>query len=169
MSTAWSDINNVFFDLIEEDAGFFHYYNATDEESYTLAVQRANSMLRDAAIRVSMECDSGTVFSDFYQDEESGEMYFTADLNQSEIDLLANLQYEAYLKRDVAKLRVFSHQYTPSDLQVFSPANDRKTFMAMYEQIQEENKNRLDRYKSRDRMTGEVKAIDYSSYDTEEE
>lgn len=169
MSTAWSDINNVFFDLIEEDAGFFHYYNATDKESYALAVQRANSMLRDAAIRASLECDSGTLFSDFFCDEETEEMYFTADLTPSEIDLLANLQYEAYLKRDVAKLRVFSHQYTPSDLQVFSPSNDRKTFMAMYEQVKEENRVRLDRYKSRDRLTGEVRAINYSSYDTEEE
>lgn len=169
MATAWTDINSVFFDLIEEDPGFFNYYNATDEESYILAEQRANSMLRDAANRVAMECDSGTTFTDYYKDEETGEMYFTADLNASEIYLLANLQYEAYLRRDVAKLRAFQHQYTPSDLQVFSPANDRKTFMEMYKQIQEENKDRLDRYKSRDRLTGEVRGIDYSSYDTEEE
>ena len=52
MPTPWSDVNEVFFDLVEEDSGFFNYYNATDEESYELAVQRANSLLRDAAIRV---------------------------------------------------------------------------------------------------------------------
>ena len=87
---------------------------------------------------------------------------------QTEIDLLANLMYEGYLKRDVSKLRAFQHQYTPSDLQVFSPANDRKTFMAMYNTVVEENKVKLDRYMRKDRRTGQQKTIDYTSYETEE-
>lgn len=107
MPTPWSKVNEVFFDLVEEDSGFFHYYNATDEESYELAVQRANALLRDAAIRVSMECDCDIDFTDFYTDEETDEVYFEADLTAAEIDLLANLQYEGYLKRDVSKLRAF--------------------------------------------------------------
>lgn len=168
MPTPWSKVNEVFFDLVEEDSGFFQYYNATDEESYALAVQRANALLRDAAIRVQMECDCDIDFTDYYTDEETDENYFAEDLTPIEIDLLANLQYEGYLKRDVSKLRAFQHAYTPSDLQVFSPSNDRKTFMEMYEVICEENKTRLDRYRRKDRLTGEVKGIDYASYDEEE-
>lgn len=68
----------------------------------------------------------------------------------------------------MSKLRAFQHAYTPSDLQVFSPANDRKTFMEMYQIVCEENKTRLDRYRRKDRLTGEVKGIDYASYDEEE-
>ena len=169
MPTPWSSINDVFFDLAEEDSTFFRYYNATDEESYELAVERANALLRDAAIRVQRECNCDIDFTDYYVDEESGEYYFTEDLTPNEIDLLANLQYEGYLKRDVSKLRAFQHNYTPSDLQVFSPANDRTTFMDMYNQIREENKDRLDDYKRKDRLTGEVKGIDYSSYDEEDD
>ena len=168
MSTPFSAVTAVFFDLIEEDSTFFKYYNATDEESYRLAVQRAEALLRDAAVRVMMECECDINFTE-YQEDEDGNMQFVADLNAYETDLLANLMYEGYLKRDVSKLRAFSQQYTPTDLQAFSPANDRKTFMEMYSQICEENKVKLDRYKSKDRITGETKGIDYASYDTEEE
>ena len=120
-------------------------------------------MLRDAAIRIQMECDTDIDFTDTYTEGEGRKEkeYFTADL-------LANLMYEGYLKRDVSKLRAFQHQYTPSDLQVFSPANDRKTFMSMYNTVVEENKVKLDRYMRKDRRTGQQKTIDYTSYETEE-
>ncbi len=127
-------------------------------------------MLRDAAVRIQMECDTDIDFTDTYTEGEGRKEkeYFTADLNPAEIDLLANLMYEGYLKRDVSKLRAFQHQYTPSDLQVFSPANDRKTFMTMYNTVVEENKVKLDRYMRKDRRTGQQKTIDYTSYETEE-
>lgn len=170
MSTPCSKVYDVFFDLIEEDRDFFNYYEATDEESYMLALQRAQALLRDAAIRLNMECEADVDFTDTYTEGEGRkqEEYFTADLNATEIDLLANLMYEGYLKRDISKLRAFQHQYTPSDLQVFSPANDRKTFMAMYNTVVEENKTKLDRYSRKDRDTGKSRSIDYTSYETEE-
>lgn len=171
MSTPCSAVYDVFFDLIEEDRDFFNYYEATDEESYMLALQRAKALLRDAAVRVQMECECADIdFTDTYTEGEGRkqEEFFTADLTSAEIDLLANLMYEGYLKRDMSKLRAFQHQYTPSDLQVFSPANDRKTFLAMYNAVVEENRVKLDRYARKDRTTGKLRSIDYTSYETEE-
>ncbi len=167
MPTPWSKVNEVFFELVEEDSGFFHYYNATDEESYALAVERANSLLRAAAARMMRSCNCEIDFTDTYVDEESEEIYFSADLTEEEINLLANLQYEGYLKRDMSKLKAFRHGFTPSDLQVFSPANDRKTFIEMYNTVCEENKTALDDYKRRDRLTNAPKGIDYLSFDEE--
>lgn len=164
MSTPWNDIHAIFFDLIEEDGGFFSYYNANDEESLALARQRAESMLREAALYAALECDGTVDFSAFSKNEH-GEMEFAADLTEIEKSLLANLQYEMYLRRDLAKLRAFSHSFTPTDLQVFSPANDRKSFVAMYERVCEENRQKLDRYKSKDRFSHSAKTIDYAAYD----
>ena len=65
MSTPFSSVTAVFFDLIEEDSTFFKYYNATDEESYRLAVQRAEALLRDAAVRVMMECECDIKYDNF--------------------------------------------------------------------------------------------------------
>lgn len=117
-----------------------------------------------------MECEADVDFTDTYTEGQGRkqEEFFTADLNTVEIDLLANLMYEGYLKRDISKLRAFQHQYTPSDLQVFSPANDRKTFMAMYNTVVEENKTKIDRYARKDRDTGKSRSIDYTSYETED-
>lgn len=170
MSTPCDLVYNAFFDMIEEDRDFFNYYEATDEESYMLALQRAKSLLREAVTRVQMECDTDIDFTDTYSEGEGRkqEDFFTADLTLAEIDLLANLMFEGYLKRDMAKLRAFQHQYTPSDLQVFSPATDRKTFMEMYDTVVQENKVRLDRYARKDRVTGKSRRIDYTSYETEE-
>lgn len=167
MSTPWSDVYDSFFDLIEEDSTFFNYYNATDEESFNLACERAHSLLNGAIQRMYRECE---LEPDFFlsSEDENGKLVFETDLTSIEIDLLANLMFEAYLKRDVAKLRAFSQQYTPTDLQVFSPANDRKTFMEMYSVVCEENKTALDRYKSKNRETGATRGIDYASYDEEE-
>ena len=66
MSTPCESVYDVFFDLIEEDRDFFNYYEATDEESYMLALQRAKALLRDAAIRMQMECDAEIDFTDTY-------------------------------------------------------------------------------------------------------
>lgn len=166
MATPWQNITDQFFDMIEENVDFFNYYNLSDGESMYLASQRARSMLKEAITRMSLECDSDIDFTDYYEDE-SGEMYFTEDLTRTEEHLLASLTYEAFLRRDIAKLRAFSHKYTPTDLQVFSPANDRKTFMQMYADLCQENRLLLDRYKSKDRITGEMKQVDYASYNEE--
>ena len=166
MSTPFSTVNAVFFDLIEEDSNFFNYYNATDEESYVLAVERANSLLMTAANRMTIECEPDVDLLQYSQDA-LGAYSFDVDLTVVEINLLANLQYEAYLKRDIAKLKAFSVNFTPTDLQVFSPANDRKTFMEMYNCVCDENKIMMDRYKSKDRLTNKSKYIDYASYDEE--
>ena len=40
--------------------------------------------------------------------------------------------------------------------------------MEMYNQIREENKDRLDDYKRKNRLTGEIRGIDYTSYDEED-
>ena len=97
MSTPCESVYDVFFDLIEEDRDFFNYYEATDAESYMLAIQRAKALLRDAAIRMQMECDAEIDFTDTYTEGEGRKQkeFFTADLTPFEIDLLANLMYDA--------------------------------------------------------------------------
>lgn len=163
MSTPWSKINAIFFDKIEEDGDFFDYYNMTAEESMALAEKRAESCLKEAAARLLLECDvDPSLFA--YNEEEK---IFLEDLTDIEINLLASLQYEAYVARDVAKLKVWQVNFVPSDLNVFSPNEARKTFMEMYNAIKAENLNKLDKYKSKDRITNRLNMIDYSSYDEE--
>jgi len=54
---------------------------------------------------------------------------------------------------------------TPSDLNQFSPASERKTFTEMVDKIKLDNINNIDNYKSIDRLTGKRKTIDHSKYE----
>ena len=67
--------------------------------------------------------------------------------------------------RDEALLKAFKIRMTPSDLNQFSPANERASFENMLARIKAENRNDISRYISTDRKTGKRKTINYSQYD----
>lgn len=147
--TPWSQIDDIFFDKMEKDPQLFQYYGLTSDEAKELATQRAHSCLKEAAVCMALNTNSGVNFTDFDDEEEC----FNADLNYTEQYLLACLAVEMYVGRDVARLAAFRANFVPTDLQVFSPANDRKTFMEMYADLQNQNRALLDAYNAKDRDT----------------
>ena len=64
-----------------------------------------------------------------------------------------------YHYRDLAGLHALATHFTSAEQSVFSPANERRTFLQMFQVISSENKDMLDRYLWRDRLTGERKAL----------
>ena len=88
----------------------------------------------------------------------------TLDCTKTEIDIIANLMFEMYLFRDIAKLKSYETSFTPKDLTVFSSSESRKSFMSMYNEIVSKNINMIDAYNSRDRLTGKRKTVDYTQY-----
>lgn len=161
MATSFDSVNEVFYNFVEEDSGFFNYYGLTPEDSVALAQQRADLCLVEAAVKLSLEIQADIDFADY----DSELRTFAADLTREEIYLLARLQYESYLFRDVAKLRANAMRFTSAEQTVFSPANDRRTFMEMYREICNKNYTLIDRYTSKDRLSGAAKEL---SYDAEE-
>ena len=162
MSTPWSDINEMFFDKVEEDSGFFNYFELSEDEAVELATERANSCLKEAAARFELECGMSDVnFLDYDSENEQ----FNFDLTPTERYIMCSLQYEAYIARDIAKIKVFELNFVPSDLTVFDPSNARRSFMQMYESVKDENRALLDNYKSKDRLTNQKRAINYTEYD----
>ena len=59
-----------------------------------------------------------------------------------------------YLQRDLTKLRTFHGVMTSSDLNMYSPANERKTFVEMVQKYEEDLKVEISEYQMRDRTTG---------------
>lgn len=155
MPTSFDEINTIFYDLVEEDEDFFNYYGISPVQSMNMAEARADSCLRAAALKVASENETDINFADF--DTETRE--FAADLTPQEKNLLAHLQYERYLYRDFAGLRAQATRFTSAEQSVFSPANERKTFLQMYQALVEENRNSLNLYLCRDRLTGERKSL----------
>lgn len=159
-NTTFAEVNDIFFRKVEEDRNFYQYFNLSEAEAMNLATDRATAFLREAAARLNLEVSNGINFLDW--DLTKGEWNFV--LTDTEKYLIACLQFEVYLARTVARLRAFTVNFTPTDLNVFSPANDRTSFMNMYNAVKQENASLIDNYKSKDRLTNSKLEIDYASY-----
>lgn len=162
MSTPFDTLYSTFFSMIERDLDFFSYSNVSNDEAIGIARSRAKGYLLEAATKLKLTISSDI---DFNVDVENEKM--CDDLTLTEINLVASLMREKYFERDFSLLKAFQLQFSPKDLQVFSPANERKTFMDMFESIKKDNAVLMDNYSSRDRSTGKLKAIDYQSYQFE--
>ena len=160
MSTSFEKIINKFFRKIEKDREFFSYYNVTLEEAMQLAKEQANGYLLEAVEKLTDECVPDIDFFDY--DEEL--QVFNFKLTDKEIGLLTDLMREVYFERDFVTLKAFKIAMTPSDLNQFSPASERKTFTDMVNGIKSENIGKISQYASVDRVTGKKKLINYSQY-----
>ena len=149
MSTPYSDFYDRFFKKIEEDPEFFDYYNLTPDESMALAKERAKTYLQESLAKLTLDSTNDVDFNDYEDMLET----VNIDCTNTEKDIIANLMFEMYLFRDVAKLKSYETSFTPKDLTVFSSSESRKSFMSMYNEIVSKNINMIDAYNSRDRLT----------------
>lgn len=152
----------AFFDKIEKDKDFFSYNNVLVEDALSIAKMRSQRYLKEALSTIALKCTPdkcGKNFVDF--DEESENLNY--DLTYIEIDMIASMMYEKYLFREFSKLKAQANRFTTKDFNVFSPANERNSFVAMYEIIKRENEVLIDNYKSIDHLTGNALSLDYSS------
>ena len=160
-TTSFDKVTSRLLRKIEKDKDFFEYYNLSVSEIQSIVMEQAVGYLYDAIDLLTSKCEPDT---DFYNyDEEL--LQFNFELTQREIGLLASLMYEVYFERDEALLKAFKIRMTPSDLNQFSPANERKSFEDMLQRIKDENTNKIAKYVSTDRNTGKRKMIDHSQYD----
>ena len=160
-TTSFDKITSRLLRKIEKDKDFFEYYNLSVSEVQSIVMEQAVGYLYDAIDLLTSKCEPDTDFYDY--DEEL--LQFNFKLTQREIGLLASLMYEVYFERDEALLKAFKIRMTPSDLNQFSPANERKSFEDMLQRIKDENTNKIAKYVSTDRKTGRRKMIDHSQYD----
>ena len=160
LATKWEEIYKIFWDKIEKDKGFFMYNNVSPELALEIAKERSKALLLEAITRLTLSCTPDVDFFDFDTELEQ----FNFDCTHNEIRLLASIMRELFFDRDKSLLKAFEVRFTPSDLNIFSPANERKTFMEMCEEIVKTNNKDIDNYASRNRKTGKLKIIDYAKY-----
>lgn len=160
MSTPYIEFYNVFFKKIEQDKNFFMYYNLTAEQAMELAKERAKGYLHESLLKLTLETESEINFGEYDDVSE----VVNADCTNNEKIIVGNLMFEMYLEKDFAKLKSNIINFSPSDLKVFSPSDERRSFLSLYKQVQDNNIIMIDKYNSKDRLTGKRKTIDYNSY-----
>lgn len=160
--TAFSDVYDKFYELVETDSNFFQYFDLTENEVRDFVHDRAKSYLMESLSVITRNIEPEEDFS--FDDYDSELEEFNSDLTFDEIDMLAHLMLEQHFKREFGKLKAFSAQDLPTSLQVFSPANERTSIRALVKDIHEENMTMLDNYMAKDRSTRKRKTIDYDTY-----
>lgn len=159
--TDFSTILNRFYNRIEKDEKFFNYYNVDVNEAIQIATQRATNYLIESLDDLSMVGNLQVNFSDY--DEEIQAINFK--LLPKEINLIVEMMFLKYMKRDEALLHAMEINFTPSDLSVFSPANERNSYRNFIRELTDAVDIKIDDYKNRDRFTNALKqTINYSEY-----
>lgn len=148
--TAFEDVINAFYHYIENDVDFFDYFNLDEEECMEVAGQRAEVLLIEATSYLNRKLIVESVFSTI----DTQTQQFTEMLTDVEINLLVKTMFLTYLQRDLTKLRTFHGVMTSSDLNMYSPANERKTFVTMVQEYEANLKVEISEYQMRDRTTG---------------
>ena len=79
--------------------------------------------------------------------------------------IIAEMMFLIYMKRDEALLHAMEINFTPSDLTVFSPGNERTSYRNFIKELEMSVEAKVDDYKNRDRDTRQLKqTIDYALY-----
>lgn len=160
-TTSFEDIFDRFYNRIEKDEGFFNYYNVEISEAKKIAEQRATNYLIESLDELSTIGNLQVDFSNY--DEEIAEINF--ELLPKEKNLLVEIMFLKYMKRDEALLHAMEINFTPSDLSVFSPANERTSYRNFIKELSDAVEIKIDDYKNRDRATNALKqTINYSEY-----
>jgi hypothetical protein len=156
LGTRREDVRTAFYDRIESDNAFFQYYSLTDVQIQALIDERANTYINEAIVLLKRKCEPEIEFTINTTTDE-----FNDTLTAEEIQLIGgDLAFEAYLGRDVAKMRTRINTFTSSDLKALhSPANERNSFMTMFKQLQQDNLSKISDYAAKDRATGKFKSV----------
>ena len=159
--TDFNIILNKFYDRIEKDEDFFNYYNVKVSEAISIATRRSMNYLIESLDDLSSVGNLQVDFSNY--DSEIMEINFK--LLPKEINIIVDMMFLKYMRRDEALLHAMEINFTPSDLTVFSPANERTSYRNFIKQLSDDLNIRIDDYKNRERLTGALKnTINYSDY-----
>ena len=154
MATSFDVVNDLFFKRVINDPDFFEYYGVPDAEVEELMNTNAFDYMIDSIGTIKLNTNPEVDFDDY--DENT--RFFGFDFTKTELQIFADLMFEKFLYRDVAKLKIYNKHFTSQEIKLFSPAEDRRTFMAMYDKVERKNIRRMRSYNSRDRLTGELKS-----------
>ncbi|GAA4880603.1 hypothetical protein GCM10023310_71030 [Paenibacillus vulneris] len=155
MGTSFKPIFDKFIKKLKNDDQFFSYKDMPDSEIEEMVQSHLNSLLDRG---VSYIYKFGNPDIDLYSRDEELQV-FEEDLVNQEIDLLADLMYMSYVQEQRNRIKTFGITYKSSELNVFSPANERKSTLEMIKTIEDASDSAVQNYLARDRQTWNYKSI----------
>ena len=110
--TAFSDVYDKFYELVETDSNFFQYFDLTENEVRDLVHDRAKSYLMESLSVITRNIEPEEDFS--FDDYDSELEEFNSDLTFDEIDMLAHLMLgQSFNRFLIISLDVLICRYSP--------------------------------------------------------
>lgn len=164
MATPFSEIDGIFLKKVERDRRFVEYFNLSDIENIELVIKQCDGFREEAVIYFLINTEVSPALMECDYDKRE----FTEDLTVSEKGILANLMFQFYYERNLAKLRGYENDFTPTDLKTFSIAEKIRATNEVVSSVREANDALINSYSVKDRLTNQRIGVDYASYDTDE-
>ena len=155
--TPYDNIYTRFLNKIDNDKDFFLYNNIPIVEAQEIGMKRCLGLLDEAIEELKLECELGINLDN----RDNILTQFNEDLVSSEEDLIANIMYKKYFEKDLVNLKVFKSWFKGSEMNQISPANERRTFLDMFNGIDLRTKKKIKEYEAKDRITGKYKGLEY--------
>ena len=154
MATSFDTVYDLFFKRVINDPDFFQYTNVPEAEVLALMETNAFDYMIESISTIKLNSEPEVDFDDYDTGTEEFNFYMT----KTELQLMAGLMFEKFLSRDRAKLRIYNKYFTTNEINMFSPAEERRTFISMLTGLETINVRLLKSYNSRDRLTGSLKS-----------
>ena len=151
MATSYEDVIEKFYRKIKQDKDYFCINDLTEYEFNQLLNERSVELLDDAVNELQLLVSVNQDVDFQKRDEIMEEWKF--NLTAIEQDLISDLMVVKYFDEELIKLKAMQ-KYLGSDINVFSPAHERKTYLQMVEYKHKTFESKLSKYNTRDRLTG---------------
>lgn len=153
--TNYDVIFDKFIKKLRGDTSIFNYKYLSEAEINELVEEHLTSLLSRAVDKI-YECGLPDIN---LHDRDDVLQTFNDELVPQEIALLSDVMYICYLNEDLNKLKAVGTFFRTSEIEMFSPANERKSYLSLVEKVEQDILNSIVNYLSRDRLTWNFKSI----------
>lgn len=162
MNTPYSEIYEIFLDLVKKDTKFF-IMNEDGTVNQLPTIERMKKLLNRAIVEIKLVRDKKDFEIDLDdKDNDNEELLFEA--TNIEKNIIADYMFACYIDEEfVVRINELKKiGFTDSELRYFSPANSLKEFNSAVLSMNQKNENKVKMYLRRGRLNHKYKLYDYN-------
>lgn len=149
--TSYDVVIERFMRKIKQDKDYFCINGVSEEEFVELLNRRSVELLDDAANEMQPLISLRQNVN--FLDKDDLLERFNFELTSIEIDILSDMMVCKYFDEELIKLKTMQ-KYLGDDIKVFSPANERKTYLEMIDYKRNIFLSKIANYNTVNRLSG---------------
>lgn len=141
MGTLYTEIYELFLDIVAEDVEFFEYRGATVSDSQSLILKRCKKYLKESCIRISERLVEYE--RDFLSRNDSTEV-FDLVLTDMEMSIIASVMFEKHKEKGLAEFKAMSVFLHDANITAINPTTERTKYREFVDKLVYDNDCKID-------------------------